>query len=170
MPNSAKKIEVSCQPFSVIRGRQSSYPVEVDALAEDFGLALVRKDWPDGLSGAIGKDAQGYFVLVNRNHPELRQRFTIAHEIAHYVLHRDLIGAGIKDDWKYRSRLPEAEERAANRLATEILVPADLLGQVVSEVVGSAEGARLSPKYLDAVAGKLAVSSMTLAARLGIPT
>jgi Zn-dependent peptidase ImmA (M78 family) len=34
------------------------------------------------------------------HHPN-RQRFTLAHEIAHYVLHRDLVENGIVDDTMY---------------------------------------------------------------------
>ena len=172
MSDTAEKIDSIFRPFSVIRERQRSYPVDVEALAGDFGITIVRKDWPDKLSGAIGKDDKGYFIIVNQNHPEVRQRFTIAHEIAHYVLHRDQIGDGIKDDWKYRSRISDADERAANKLAAEILMPADLLGQAAMDVIGAPnfqQGERLSEQHLAAIASKLNVSITALAIRLGVP-
>ncbi|WP_298136344.1 ImmA/IrrE family metallo-endopeptidase [Acidiferrobacter sp.] len=150
-------------PFSVIRERQRSYPVDVGGLAHDFGISVIRKDWPDDLSGAIGKDDKGYFIVVNAKHSEERQRFTIAHEIAHYVLHRDRIGKdGIKDGLLYRSKLSDIDERAANRLAADILMPADMLGRAAADAGGL--------KNLDQVAANLKVSRTALSIRLGLPT
>ena len=57
-----------------------------------------------------------------------RLRFTLAHEIAHYVLHRDLMGGvGLIDDALYRSKLGAWYERQANRMAADILMPAALV-------------------------------------------
>jgi Zn-dependent peptidase ImmA (M78 family) len=172
MSSNAVKIDNIFRPFSVIREHQKSYPVDVEALAKDFNIPIVYKDWPDDWSGAIGKDDNGFFIIVNKNHPEVRQRFTIAHEIAHYVLHCDQIGDGIKDDWKYRSRVSDADERAANKLAAEILMPADLLGQAAADVIGAsgvASGERMSEQHLAEIAKKLKVSTTALAIRLGVP-
>ena len=78
-----------------------------------------------GISGKIEREPNDRFVVtVNRNHPETRRRFTVAHEIAHFVLHRDLIGDGIVNDGLYRSEtLSDATERQANRYAADILMP-----------------------------------------------
>jgi Zn-dependent peptidase ImmA (M78 family) len=166
MNNAAVKIDKIFRPFSVIRERQRSYPVDVEKLAADFGVSVVRKDWPDNISGAIGKDDRGYFIIVNSNHPKVRQRFTLAHEIAHYVLHRDQIGKeGIKDTWMYRSKVSDPDERAANKLAAEILMPVDLLGRASVE-----NGLQLNERDLDALAKALGVSTTALAIRLGVPT
>jgi Zn-dependent peptidase ImmA (M78 family) len=60
-------------------------------------------------------------------HTELADRYTAAHEIAHFVLHRDLIGDGIVDDAMYRSKKGDEIERQANAYATAILMPAPLV-------------------------------------------
>ena len=173
MDNTVEKKDRVFQPFTIIRERQRSYPVDVEALAKDFNISIVNKDWPDDWSGAIGKDDNGFFIIVNKNHPKVRQRFTIAHEIAHYVLHRDKIGNGIKDDWKYRSRnISDTDEREANKLAAEILMPADLVGQAAVEVIGApgvTSGERLSERHLAGVAKNLEVSTTALSIRLGVP-
>ena len=57
----------------------------------------------------------------------MRRRFTIAHEIAHFLLHRDKIGDQLSDDAMYRSSLSSDDERAANRLAADILMPMGLI-------------------------------------------
>ena len=165
MNDTTVKVDKIFRPFTVIRERQRSYPVDVDALAADLDISVVRKDWPDNVSGAIGKDGRGYFIIVNSNHPKVHQRFTLAHEIAHYVLHRDQIGKdGIKDTWMYRSKISDPDERAANKLAAEILMPADLLGRAAVE-----NGLQLNERNLDALATALDVSTTALAIRLGVP-
>jgi Zn-dependent peptidase ImmA (M78 family) len=112
-------------PVEIVTAYMGKVPVKVDELALALGLKLTYEDLPDDVSGKIERDeADGFVVTVNRNHPLVRQRFTIAHEIAHFVLHRDLIGDGVVDDGLYRSRtLSSAVERQANRYAADILMP-----------------------------------------------
>ena len=51
----------------------------------------------------------------------------MAHEIGHYLLHRDQIGSGIVDDALYRSSLSDRREAEANRIAADILMPEGLV-------------------------------------------
>lgn len=107
-------------------------PVNVLGLAHRLGVRVFDTPWPDNISGKIQKDKErggdsGYAIFVNKFHAETRKRFTIAHEIAHFVLHEDLIGDGIFDDALYRSGLPEKIEAQANGLAADILMPWSLL-------------------------------------------
>ena len=81
----------------------------------------------------------GFAIFVNANHSEVRRRFTIAHEIAHFALHRDLIGDGITEDALYRSGLSDAVEREANGLAAEILMPRHLVRDAFEKGTRSAE-------------------------------
>lgn len=59
----------------------------------------------------------------------VRRRFTAAHEIAHFILHRNKIGDSISDDEWYRSGLSNPEEVEANRFAARLLMPDHLLKQ-----------------------------------------
>ncbi len=80
---------------------QESAPVSVMDICRDLGLRVYRvQHWPDHLSGMIRRDSarggrSGFAIFVNADHPPVRQRFTVAHEVAHLVLHRELIGDGI---------------------------------------------------------------------------
>src|SRR5690348_7730596 len=111
-------------PFAVIARHQQSAPVDVDAIANDLGLKVYRTDLGPEVFGILKRDSSrggwsGYAVWVNgKNHPN-RQRFTLAHEIAHFVLHRDLIEDGIIDDTQYRSSLSGEYETQANKLAAD---------------------------------------------------
>ncbi|MEO3416134.1 ImmA/IrrE family metallo-endopeptidase [Roseovarius sp. CAU 1744] len=140
-------------------------PIEVTPLANRLGIRVYRAPWPNEISGKIQKDAErggesGFAIFVNQDHPAVRRRFTIAHEIAHYVLHERKIGDGIFDDALYRSGLPHREEVQANALAADILMPKKL----VREMQG---------QHGDEI-GKLAeifwVSEQAMSIRLGVPT
>jgi Zn-dependent peptidase ImmA (M78 family) len=106
-----------------------SAPVDVYGLADALNLTVRRRDFPDSISGKIerGRLFGGFVISVNQNHSPTRQRFTLAHEIAHYILHRDKIGDGIIDDALYRSNRGDSIEREANFFAATILMPAPLV-------------------------------------------
>lgn len=115
----------------VIGAFQKSAPVDVDGIAAALGIEVVVDDrLPDDISGKIervGLFGERYRITVNGRHARTRQRFTIAHELAHYALHRSLIGDGIVDDAMYRSPRGNDIERQANSYAATILMPAPLV-------------------------------------------
>jgi Zn-dependent peptidase ImmA (M78 family) len=149
--------------LAVIREHQKEIPVQTVPLANALGFKVYRvPGWPNELSGMIRKndDAPGGFdIYVNADHPEVRRRFTIAHEIAHAVLHPQLIGDGITDDALYRSGLSNAVEAQANRLAADILMPRDKLKEQVAQGITS----------VTALAHNFNVSEQSMAIRLGVP-
>ena len=106
-----------------------------------------------------------YVITVNENHSKVRQRFTIAHEIGHYILHRNKIGDGITDNKLYRSstcgrfrnlNIGGKEETEANQLAANILMPFELIDQLIRQ------GFKLPEK----LAEKLEVSTQAIKIRL----
>ncbi|NSZ73025.1 ImmA/IrrE family metallo-endopeptidase [Agrobacterium tumefaciens] len=103
-------------------------PIDVVSLANVLGVKVYNAAWPPTVSGKIQKvtdkgGSSGYAIFVNKSHPETRKRFTIAHELAHYILHERHIGDGLFDDALYRSGLPDKKEVEANQLAADILMP-----------------------------------------------
>ncbi|WP_066767383.1 ImmA/IrrE family metallo-endopeptidase [Sphingobium sp. CCH11-B1] len=147
----------------VLKRHQQTAPVKVGALAADLGLTVLKSDLPAGISGMLlrdPKDSQKWIIRVNRQEARNRQRFTIAHEIAHFLLHRDEIGGELTDDTFYRSGLSERREWEANKLAADILMPWDLVRSLTDQ-------RKLTPKEL---AGELEVSEAAMQIRLGLPT
>src|SRR6266446_867472 len=61
-------------------------PVKMKPLLEKLGIELVAEDLDKELSGVLIKEDQQILIAVNSNHSPTRQRFTIAHEIGHFVL------------------------------------------------------------------------------------
>ena len=99
-------------------------PVDLDGMADALGLTVERTPLGGDIAGKIERRARGYHVTLNSRDSARRRRFTLAHEIAHFVLHRDLIGDGITDSGLYRSSLTDEIERQANRYAADLLMPA----------------------------------------------
>ena len=134
-------------------------PVDIVGLAKSFGLKIWKIDFPATISGVIRKEEEGYAIYANSNEPETRRRFTYAHELAHYLLHRDKIGDGIKENVLFRSNLANQLEIEANKIAADILVPMEMLNKL-------AETRKYGVREL---ANVFAVSRSAILIRLGIP-
>jgi Zn-dependent peptidase ImmA (M78 family) len=69
--------------------RVTEPPVDVEGIAKSLPIR-VRRSAFDGeeISGFIYRDHAGALIGVNKKHHSNRQRFTIAHEIGHYFLHK----------------------------------------------------------------------------------
>lgn len=146
----------------IIARHQERAPVDVQAIATALGLSVFEDDLVEGVSGILRKDVHGgtsgYSILVNRQHPTNRKRFTVAHEIAHFVLHRDALTNDLIEDEFYRA-LSNKLEWEANDFAADILMPWSLINRL------SDKGIRSLPELATA----LGVSKQAIAIRLGLP-
>ena len=105
-------------------------PVPVTAMARREGLTLRYADFPqdENVSGFI--DAKSNSIVVNAAEAPSRQMFTIAHELGHWLLHKQQV----MDDRQYRVLTREALdapkpliEKEADGFAADLLVPKFLL-------------------------------------------
>ena len=77
---------------AIIARHLREVPVKLGALAKDLGLDVSVATLAYGKSGRISPSStakSGFAIRVNRHESKERQRFTLAHEIAHFLLHRD---------------------------------------------------------------------------------
>ena len=107
-------------------------PVPVQTIPAALNIELKEAYLDDEISGMIENNSDSFIITINTNDSRVRKRFTIAHELGHYMLHRNLIGIGLDDDRAYRSTkggkyhnisIGPAEEREANRFAANLLMP-----------------------------------------------
>lgn len=108
----------------------SEAPVKLNSIADHLGIPVYLSTLKPKISGLIEPDESSrsrFRIRLNRHETTERQRFTLAHEIAHYLLHRSLIGTGVVDDTMYRSGLSSKREVEANRLAADLCMPRDLI-------------------------------------------
>ncbi|MEZ8059907.1 ImmA/IrrE family metallo-endopeptidase [Vibrio splendidus] len=115
---------------NIILEHQACFPIKVGAIAKAFGIVVKKSTLKPGISGVI-KESNGIVeVKISRHDSSERQRFTLAHEIAHFLLHRDKIGNGIEDTMLFRSSLSNILEAQANRLAADIVMPFSLIDSI----------------------------------------
>ncbi len=165
MEQQSEKAE-ALTPGQVIAKHQKQAPVNVVAIASDLGLKVwAMRSLPSNISGKLFRDplnggTSGFSIGVNATEVFVRQRFTVAHEIAHFILHKDKIENGeLIDDTLYRSGLSSKEETEANKLAADILMPYPLISSLVHSGIRDPQS----------LARTLQVSLPAMNIRLGIP-
>ena len=101
----------------------SEPPVPIEKIPGLFSLKVVYYNkFPDNISGTIIQQEDLKAIGVNSNHPKVRQKFSIAHELGHFLLGHD--SQHIIDDTFDK---PTNNEQEANKFAAEILMPAEML-------------------------------------------
>lgn len=123
--------KVDARARDIIEQHLKTVPVKLGSLARALGVADIKiASMSPGVSGQITREDNRYIIRINRNEARERQRFTLAHEIAHYLLHRHVIDSypdGITDNVLYRSGAPEKIEYEANRLAADLVMPISIV-------------------------------------------
>jgi Zn-dependent peptidase ImmA (M78 family) len=127
-------------------------------LAKSLGLKVYRVDLPWEQDGYTEADAEcgapsGYKIILNARLPLERQKFTLAHEIGHFVLHRntpqfkeierqqDNVIAfpsafrSVSDAWDNRDR-PQWMEYEADQFAVHLLLPANAVRRSAEFIEG----------------------------------
>ena len=82
-----------------------SIPVDVIRIANFNDIKVYEAKLEKNISGAIRLDKENnkYEILVNSEDSEVRKRFTIAHELGHYFLHKEILESeGTHVDFLYR--------------------------------------------------------------------
>ena len=113
----------------------SSPPIPVLDIAEDNGVNVVFADFGKNSESVSGLcDFPNARIYVNEDDIPERQAFTMAHELGHWLLHRDVF---LKQPELYpvlpRFSSPDQSnilEKEANKFAATLLVPARLLKPV----------------------------------------
>ena len=119
-------------------GRGSTPPIDVERLARELGIDIVAHP---GLQ-MQGEEASGILLrregrticIVNKDHSTTRRRFTLAHELGHFILHpprEAYVDARARNERSTRGT--DLEEIQANTFAAELLMPAKLVREQVGE-------------------------------------
>ena len=133
-------------PLARIRHLLNALPIDLPGIARELGINIWKsKSLPENVAGKLTRDPKkagpsGFAIFVRADDTFVRQRFTIAHEIGHFLLHAHLLAEGeeIVDKGEprkelYRSNLSDSKEQRANSVAAEILMPWNLLRPLINE-------------------------------------
>lgn len=149
----------------IVEKHLSEYPVKLGSLAKALNVAIKVSSMSTGVSGQIAREGDGYIIRVNRNEARERQRYTIGHELSHFLLHRDVIDNspdGITDNVLYRSGAPENIEYEANRLAADLVMPMALVERKLREDFGGV----VTDATIESLAASFDVSKAAMEIRL----
>lgn len=149
----------------IVRRHMAAHPVRVGELAAELGLRVYKSPLKPSVSGLIrpAEDGNGFEIRVNKYEVSERQRFTLSHEIAHFLIHKSDIRSGVVDSIMYRSALTSRKEAEANRLAADIIMPAPLVRRELAALGGVATEENASQ-----LASAFKVSLPAMRVRLGI--
>lgn len=136
--------------------RLDGAPIDVLKVADRLGIAVRLEQMDDDMSGYLTRIGDRWTIGVNKYHHPVRQRFTVAHELAHFSLHRSMQPRFDDVTFARRSESPNAMERAADEFAADLLMP--------KEAVSSAVNRGL--RNLNALASAFAVSTIAMKYRL----
>lgn len=101
-------------------------PVDVESIAQKLNIEKRNLEWNElSLSGKATLENGTRIVYVNPFDSIVRQRFTLAHELAHHILNHVTDSEPSLRDGKhiFNGDLKSLKERDANRLGAEILMP-----------------------------------------------
>lgn len=99
------------------------FPINPVKIAQLIGYEVLAFDGEKSEFGNVSGivDHENKKIFFNSNEPSTRNRFTIAHEIGHIILHPD------QDHVDFRSPFPggihEIKEQEANKFAAALLMP-----------------------------------------------
>lgn len=124
------------------RARITSAPVPVEELASLLRAEIVFQRFLGEISGVVYRDEEGAAIIgVNSRHRPPRQRFTIAHEIGHLLLHADEnlhvdrnFPIGLRNGISGKSI--DDNEIEANQFAATLLMPPDFIAADVKPLIG----------------------------------
>ncbi len=135
------------RPELVAKGLLTKYavttaPVPVERIAVGEGAQIARHHFDGTESGFILRDGKRIIIGVNTRTSMRRQRFTIAHEIGHLVLHegRLIVDHAVRVNWRddVSSQATDQQEIAANAFAAELLMPPELVFKHVAAYTDAA--------------------------------
>lgn len=112
-------------------------PISVHKITSYLNLEVITHDFGKEISGALVIEDGKSVIGVSPNESEVRRRFTICHEIGHYLFHKDS-GQLFIDNKKFQVMFRSDEvsqdynqEKEANHFAASILMPEHLIEQSI---------------------------------------
>ncbi len=143
-------------------------PVPLSRIAKACGVRIYVDSLEGDLSGFLYRDKKKAVIGINTHHSSARQYFTLAHELAHFLLH-DQEQLHVDHGFQVRlrndvsSQGTDESEREANFFAASLLMPKKFLEK---DLMGEESVDLLDDGFLQDLARKYGVSTQALMNRL----
>jgi Zn-dependent peptidase ImmA (M78 family) len=151
--------------------RITEAPVNVEEVAKHLGLRVISMELADDVSGLLITRPARSCIVIRKNDTVQRQRFSIAHEIGHFVLrHQFESGEHVHVDRGYRvshrdqrsASGTDSKEIEANQFAAALLMPSWIVMDNL-KTLGSDD---LNDEHITNLARKFRVSEQAMTIRL----
>ncbi|ODS57844.1 MAG: hypothetical protein ABS36_05230 [Acidobacteria bacterium SCN 69-37] len=124
------------------QGGHGAAPIDVNRIAKDLGLQILSEDLGAEVSGLLVNNGRNAYICVQKSDAETRRRFTIAHEIGHFVLRHQFIGGEhvhvdkgnfISQRGPRSSAGVDPMEIEANQFAASLLMPSRIVRKLAEQ-------------------------------------
>lgn len=172
----SKSKELSRDVVNALTQRNKNFDIydiihNLEGFIESFDIKVFYSnmegfDIPSQISGYSIVNSKGYpEIVINANDSLARQRFTMAHEFGHIIMHWDWLknqSEGLdKDKYEilfrkngFNNDYRDLKEVQANEFAAELLLPHGLL----SQVIGNIEDLKSNPILFNEMKKRVAVA------------
>lgn len=129
----ARQARLEAETARILReGSVVSPPIPVERIARDLGAHLTFEPFDRDMSGMLFRDGDRVIIGINSTHASVRQRFSIAHELGHLVLHEGrpmFVDRTVRINFRDRDAAhgTDQEEVEANNFAASLLMPREML-------------------------------------------
>ncbi len=111
-------------------------PIDIESLLEAHNIVIRTQELEDSVSGMLVIKDDRAIIGVNEGHHLNRQRFTLAHELGHFLLHRGASSIFIDASTVFfrditSSDGSKVQEIEANAFAAELLMPEKQLRDMI---------------------------------------
>ena len=117
-------------------GYVDGYKLDVEKFIKDKyqNIKILKVVLASDVSGKL-EYKDGYWMMsVNKLHPNVRQRYTLGHELGHYLNHRDSVKS-FEDTVFFRNNQKSSMEYMADQFAARLLMPENDVNELVSRGV-----------------------------------
>jgi Zn-dependent peptidase ImmA (M78 family) len=114
-------------------GVTEPHEIDVEAIAWYLGAVVRYDDLQDCEARIVGTD-DAAIITVNKKSSPQRQRFSVCHELGHWIYHRRRMLMCQGDDIERPSPDAANMERMADKFASELLMPNFLFGAMAQEL------------------------------------
>lgn len=169
-----KEIKRKVEEFLTDNGMElNAPPTPIVEICNKIGIKVFEVSLPPDVSGLIMTQDEKFenydsnkIIAANISDSASRKRFTIAHELAHYVLHKE----ANKPLYAHRDIINQVDnknEQEANSFASIILMPEDLVRKSIKRLQSNNDPYTVtSSEMIDQIAKEYSVSRSAAQVRL----
>lgn len=126
----------SVQKKAINGGYITNNRLDIERLIEDNfkDITIIKQPLASDVSGKLESKDGHWIMTVNNLHPEVRQRYTLGHELGHYLNHRKTVKC-FEDSVFFRNKQKSSMEYMADLFAAQLLMPETDIKTLLSEGV-----------------------------------